>query len=305
MTLLVVPQLVVRNLKVRSLEVDSKEITWELGDSLAEPLDYTFQVLRSESPSGPFEALTEPFEDHYIFIDRRIPAGDKYVILYYVLQVREKSTGKTTIVGPAAQQAEPDLIAQNIRRLEMTYFTQVVGRACWLFKRRVFGPRCRTCWDSTLQKRTVDRCRDCFGTGMLRGYHDPIEIWVQLDPAPKAQQNMQPQIAQFVQTSGRTSYYPNISPGDVLVEAENRRWRVQSVSTSERLRAPIKQELNLRLLEEKDIEYLLPIKLERALRDVQPSPVRMFDNATDQNSALEAQTSHAMDMFMTYPAGDD
>lgn len=300
MSSVVTAELVIRNLRVRSLEVDSKEVTWELGDSLAEPLDYTYQVLRSESPSGPFEPLTEPFEERYIFIDRRIPTGDKFVVLYYQLRVTHKRTDKSFTVGPAAQMPEPDLIAQNIRRQEMTYFTQVVGRACWLFKRRVFGPRCMTCWDATLQKRTVDRCRDCYGTGMLRGYHDPIEVWIQIDPAPKAQQNLQPQIAQFVTASARMSYYPIVSPADIIVEAENKRWRVQQVSTTERLRAPIKQELVLRQLEEKDIEYLLPIKLDRALRDIQPSPVRMFDNSTDVNSAFEARTEYALDMWRPY-----
>ena len=301
MTPAVTSDLVVKNLRVRSLEVDSKEITWELGDSLAEPLDYTFEVLRSESPSGPFEPMTAPFDDRYIFVDRRIPSGDRMVVLYYVLRITDKRTGKSVQLGPAAQEAEPDLVAQNIRRLEMTYFTQVVGRACWLFKRRSFGPRCKTCWDSVMQKRTVDRCRDCYGTGMLRGYYDPIEVWVQIDPTPVTQQNLQPQIAQATGAGARMSYYPNVTPGDVLVEAENKRWRVQSVQTSERLRTPIKQELSLKLIEEKDIEYLLPIKLDRALRDIQPSPVRMFTNATDPQSAFEARTEYALDMFMTYP----
>jgi hypothetical protein len=297
--------LAVKNLRVRSLDVDSKEVTWELGDSHADALDYTFEVLRSESPSGPYETITPKFEERYIFIDRRVPIGDKFVLLHYKLRVTEKATGRVMEVGPAAQQAEPDLMAQNIRRLEMTYFTQIVGRQVWLFKRRTFGPRCRTCWDSTLQKRTVDRCLDCFGTGMLRGYHDPIEVWMQVDPASKVQQNNPQQIAQFVSTSARMSYYPNVSPGDVVVEAENRRWRVQSVTLTERLRAAVKQELVLRQIEEKDIEFKLPVKIERALRDVQPSPSRMFDNPTDLNTAIENRTSDVFDMFMTYAHEDE
>lgn len=296
--------LIIRRLVVRSLDVESKELTWELGEGTADGLDYTIEILRSESPSGPYDVVSPPFEDRYIFVDRRIPIGAKYVLLHYKLRVTNKVTGEVEEVGPATQTASADLMADNMRRLEMIYFTQVVGRACWLFKKRTFGPRCRNCWDSTLQKRTVDRCLDCFGTGVLRGYHNPIEVWVQIDPSTKMQQNNAQQIAEFVSTAARLSFYPNVNPGDVLVEAENRRWRVQSVTLSERLRAPIKQELVMRQIEEKDLEFRLPIKIEKALRDIQPSPVRMFENATDVNASIDNRLDHVFDGYMTYEPED-
>lgn len=293
-------ELIVKNLAVRSLDVDSKELTWELGDGTGDAIDFTIEVMRSESPEGPYDVISPPFEDRYIFVDRRMPIGAKYVLLHYKLKITNRLTNEVTEVGPATHTAEVSLVAQNIRRLQMTYFSQVVGRQCWLFKKRTFGPRCRNCWDNVLQKRTVDRCMDCFGTGVLRGYHNPIQVWMQIDPSTKMQQNNAHQIAEFVQTAGRMSYYPNVIPGDVVVEAENRRWRVQSVTTSEHLRVVIKQELVMRQIEEKDIEFRLPIRLEKALRDVHPSPVRMFENATDINSSIDNRTSDVFEGFMTY-----
>lgn len=296
---------VFHDLKVRSLDVDEKEITWALAETSADALDYEIEVLRSESPNGPYDVISPVFTDRYIFVDRRIPIGAKFVVLYYKLRVTNAVTRESIEIGPAAQLPEPDLSAVAMRRLEMTYFTQVVGRRCWLFKKRIFGPRCLNCWNSTLQKRVVDRCMDCFGTGVLRGYHNPIEVWVQIDPTPKAQQNNPQQVTEFIQTSARMSFYPNVAPGDVLVEMENRRWRVQSVTQTERLRAHVKQELVIKQIEEKDIEFRLPIKLDKALRDVQPSPVRMFENATDINSAIENRTSNVFESFMTYPPEED
>lgn len=293
---------VVTNLLVRSLDVDQKEITWAVADTIDDVVDnFALEVLRSESPGGPWDVISPVFEDRYIFVDRRIPLGDRYAVLYYKIRVTNKKTGDVQEYGPASQTPDPDLVAQAIRRLEMTYFTQVVGRAVWLFKKRAFGPRCRGCWDSTLQKRTKDRCFDCFSTGILRGYHNPIEVYMQIDPTSKVQQNNAQQIAQFVSTAGRLSFYPNVNPGDVVVELENKRWRVQTVSLSERLRAPVKQELVMRQLEEKDIEFKLPIKLDKALRDIHPSPVRMYENATDLNSSIANRTSNVFDSFMTYP----
>jgi hypothetical protein len=296
---------IVQNIKVRSLDVDSKEITWELGDSLADLLDYSFIVLRSESPGGPWDVLTPPFVDRYIFVDRRLPVGDKYVLMHYKIRATHRVTNEVVEFGPASQSADVDLMAQSMRRLEMTLFTQAIGRQCWLFKKRAFGPKCSSCWDRVLQKRTVDRCLECYGTGMLRGYHNPIEVWVQIDPSTKMQQNNAQQIAQFVSTAGRMSFYPNVSPGDVLVEVENKRWRVQSVTLSERLRAPIKQELVLREIEQKDIEFKLPINLQVALRDIQPSPLRMFDNSTDIAASIEARSPNLFEGYMTYPQPDE
>jgi len=288
-------------LRVRSLDVDRNEVTWEVQDTQDDVLDYRFEVLRSESPEGPFDLVTQPFEDRYIFVDSRIPAGDKFRQIWYKLRVTHKATTTTQDFGPVCREAEPDLIANYIRRHEMTLFTQVTGRQCWLFKTRTFGPRCPSCWDRVSHKRTRSGCLDCYNTGFLRGYHNPIEVWIQIDPAAKAQQNQAQQIDQQVMTTARTSFYPNIVPGDLIVEAENKRWKVQQVTLSERLRAPIKQEMSLRQLNTSDIEFKLPIRLEDALRDIQPSPPRMFVNATDLNSAIDEKTPNVFANYATYP----
>lgn len=294
-------KLAVKDLKVRSLDTDMLEVTWAFDAGQEDVLDYRFVVLRSESPEGPFDAVTPEFQDRYIFVDRRIPQGDKYRRIYYVVRATRKRDDVTTETEPATNDAEPDLIAQYIRRHEMTLFTQAIGRQVWLFKRRTFGPRCKACWDGTLGKKTKERCLDCFDTGFLRGYHHPIEVWMQIDPVTKSQQNNPQQIAQQNFTSARMSFYPEVSPGDLIVEAENKRWHIQKVTPSERLRAVIKQELVMHQIQSTDVEYKLPIKLDHALRDIQPSPARMYENATDLNSALSNRTPNIFAAYTTLP----
>ena len=194
-------------------------------DSSVDPRDFTFQILRSESPEGPFETRTETFEDRYIFVDSFIPAGDKYRQLWYKLRVTHKASTDVKDFGPVAHEADPDLVADYIRRNEQTVFTQATARKCWLLKKRTFGPRCPSCWDHTTQKRTRSNCIDCFNQGYLRGFHDPIEVWVQIDPASKGKKNNAQQIDHEKFTTARLTFYPNVVPGDVVVEAENRRWR--------------------------------------------------------------------------------
>ena len=152
----------VTNLKVCSLDVDAREISWSVQGSYEDPRDYTFEVLRSESPEGPFEVITPSFEDRYLFVDRRILVGDKFRKLWYRLCVTKKATQEQRETVSAAQQPDPDLVTNYIRRCEMTLFTQVIGRAVWLFKKRTFGARCRSCWDPTMHQRVRESCLDCF-----------------------------------------------------------------------------------------------------------------------------------------------
>ncbi len=286
--------------KVRSLDVDRNELSWAASGN-ADPLDYSITVLRSESPEGPFDAIAGPFEDRYLFVDSRIPPGDRFRQLWYRISSRHKATDTTTVTASQCRQAEPDLIASYIRRNEMTLLTEVTGRVCWLFKRRTFGMRCPSCWDSVRGSATRSNCKDCYTTTYLRGYHNPIEVWVQIDPVAKANQLQSQQLDQQQYTAARTSFYPNVSPGDLIVEAENIRWRVQSTTQSERLRAVVKQELSLRRLQDSDIEMKLPINITTALRDIQPSPARMFTNPVDLNSAILERTPNVFANYATRP----
>ncbi len=301
--------LTIDKFRVRSVDVDRKELTWEICsgtgsyDSSVDPYDFTFQILRSESPEGPFEIITETFEDRYLFVDSRVPAGAKYRQLWYRIRVTHKASGDVEDTESATHEADPDLVAGYIRKMEQTLFTQVTARKCWLLKARTFGPRCPSCWDRTTQKRTRSQCIDCFNRGFLRGYHDPIEVWVQIDPPGKSKKNNAQQIDNEVYTSARLSFYPNVSPDDVIIEAENKRWRVILVSLSERLRAPVKQEITqMRQIQDTDIEYRIPINLTRALRDIQPSPPRMFNLPADVFSTIDERTPNIFANYDTYPS---
>lgn len=76
---------------------------------------------------------------------------------------------------------------------------------------------------------------------------------------------------------GRMSVYPLVKPGDLLIEEEGTRWRVQNVSHTERLRAPVQQILSLFRIPEGDIEYQLPVQWNY---DVETSP-RSFSTRSD------------------------
>jgi len=288
--------------RVRSLDTTVMEVTWETDSNVVDVLDYTFQVLRSESGEGPYEPITQEFEDRYIFVDRRVPSSDIFRQLWYKIRVRHKPSNDTVDVGPLTREPAPDLVAQTIRRNEQTLFTQAVGRKCWLFPRRTFGTRCTNCWDKTLGAKKRSMCVACYDTSFIRGFMNPIEIWVQIDPVAKAVQLQQIQKDAQQLTTGRMTFYPVVKPGDVLVELENKRWRIVGVQNSERLRAIIKQELTLRLIQPTDIEYKLPLRLSEALKDVQVSPSRMFTNPHNFNNTIDEKTPNVFAYYPTVPS---
>jgi len=253
--------LVVRDIRVDSLSVDFLEVRWEIESTSEDVLDYTFQVLRSEAPMGPFASVSPEMEDRYFFLDNNVKVSNKYRQFHYKIRVKHKPTGELTEYGPAQRAAAPDLIALEIRKNMNLLMREFVGRRCWVLPSRTFGQRCTSCWNEALQQRTKSGCRSCYDTGFVRGYHSPIESFIQIDPSAKAEQQTNVGSLHQQNTTARMGFFPPLKPRDLVIEAENRRWRVVSVSSTQRLRAAIHQEVQLHEVPKSDIEYLITFDL--------------------------------------------
>ena len=267
----------IEGLRVRSLNVDLMEVTWRAENTMEDVLDYTFQILRSESPMGPFEALTGTFEDRYIFVDNNIKLGHAYRKYFYTVRVTRKRDGEREDFGPASLEADPDLLSVELRKHLNLLFREFAGRRCWVLPIRTFGQRCQ-CWSATLGKRTKSGCKVCFDTGFTRGYMHPIESWIQFDPNSKSEQQSAVGIQQQSNTTARMGYFPDLKPRDLIIESENRRWRVVAVSATEHLRATVHQELQLHEIPSTDVEYAIELQLQGALKDMFMSPARAYTN---------------------------
>ena len=161
------------NIRVRSLDTDYNEISWSLESSRIDVLDYSFQILRSESEAGPFEPVCAPFKDRYVFIDTAVRADHRWRVYFYVIRVTRDATGEVSDSSPVSREPEPDLIALEIRRHISLLMVEHAGRRCWVLPVRTFGQFC-TCYNETLQKKTRSNCGLCFDTWFIRGYLSPI-----------------------------------------------------------------------------------------------------------------------------------
>lgn len=296
------PSIDVRGLKVRSLDLDIFEVSWEVADTTLDMLDYTFQVLRSESPSGPFDEVSAPFSDRYVFVDNIVYVGDRWRMLHYIIRTTHIPSGKVQDFGPIAHEPEPDLIALELRRHMQLLFHEFTGRRCWVLPVRTFGQRCPACWDNRLYKRIKSQCVTCFDTGFARGYMSPIETWVQFEPSAKSEQTTSVGAMQQSNTTARLGYYPPLKPRDVIVEPENRRWRVTAISMTEQVRAPVHQEIQVHEIPPRDIEFEIPLDLGQALRDVFFSPPRNFSNPQNTSSVTDAEWASVLDLFSRGPS---
>lgn len=265
-------------LKVTSLDVDFHEVTWKTAPTSEDILDYEFYVLRSESEEGPYEDLTGAFVDQYNFVDNIRQLQDRWRRYFYQLRVVRRGSNEERTFGPFSNDPAPDLIAMELRRHMRLLFTEFAGRRCIVLPRRTFGQRCG-CYNTALEKRTRSGCRTCFDTGFVRGYLHPIEVWVQVDPSPKTKQvTGTSHVTQQDNTTMRLGYYPSVKPDDLIIEAENKRWRVVQQNQTEHSRAPVHQELQVHRIPEKDIEYAIPVEFEDALPNLYFTPQRNFTN---------------------------
>lgn len=291
----------IKDLRVRSLDLDFHEVSWKIENTSEDVLDYTFQVFRSESPSGPFDALSVPFEDRYVFIDNIIQVAHRWRNYFYVLRVTNKISQEYIETDPVTKEPDPDLIALELRRHMQLLFREFAGRRCWVLPVRTFGSRCE-CWSSTLQKQTRAGCRTCFDTGFVRGYLSPIEIWGQMDPSAKSEQNTNVGKMQQSNTTSRWGAFPPLKPHDIIVEPENRRWRVVSVSQTEQNRARVHQEVQLHEIPAKDIEFAIPLNLGTALKDLWLAPARNYTNPQNLESFESEEIPGIFSLYpTTYP----
>ncbi len=282
----------VANLRVRSFSLDYLDIYWSLADGTTEdPRDYEVVVQWSSNQYGPYQAVSGPIIDGLHFRDTTVKGQHSfYHQRYYRLIIRNRSSQAETpfpAEGGIRLQAPADLMALEMARQENLKLKEFSGRKVWVFARRVSGPRCVACYDPVQRRRVRSDCATCFGTGTYGGYHAPVACYMQVQTPTEVTLKIPDGEVQVENAQFRLGNYPELSEGDLVVEAENVRWAVSDqINKVKKARALIRQEGVLHRIPKTDAQYNVPLKLTvDEAGNLLGSPDRNFTNPHNLSDA--------------------
>lgn len=250
------------DIKVTGFSRQYYDIYWEIAPTTADIQEYTFTLERSESEAGPFNAISGDLIDRYHVRDNDVHLISSNRTFFYRVRLKHTPSGRVEYSDIADRAGKPDLIAQEILRLETLLFQEFAGGACFLFPRRTFGQRCPQCWDTVLQKTIDSKCPTCFGTGFSGGYHYPIQFFAQVDEGSITENATESDHHQQKMLTFRCPASPELKPLDLFVDFKNRRMRVVNVGGTTRLGVRVRQEVQAVLLQPGSIADAVPLDVD-------------------------------------------
>lgn len=272
------------NIRVRSFDIGYLDVFWDVLGDYDAAAEYDLQVLRSEAQFGPFFPITGPFRQQDRFRDTSVPGYQTfYTRVFYKIRVTHRTTQEVQDFPEECGvrlEAMPDLMALEMARMERLMLKQHKGRQMWVFPRRHTGQRCSVCIDPVTRQRLRASCMSCYGTGFAGGFYAPIEVYGQIPTPAVATATQQLGKVAAQDTMLMLANYPLLTEGDVVIEAENIRWRVGgNINVIEKQRAPIRQQAQIKRIDPNEVEYSLPLLLtDDEVRNMRATPADNYTN---------------------------
>lgn len=266
-----------RNIRTLSFELDYMDVLWEVEPTTEDIQEYQFFVERSEAEAGPWLQIAGPLVDQYRFRDNAVPTITTNArVLFYRVRVLHLPTSRSDYSPPVDQEGPISLHAQEMVRLERVLFEEFVATKCWVFPRRTFGQHCPNCFDPVLDKVIDDACPTCWGTGFSGGYHYPIAFWGQIDAPEQTEQVTLEDHRRVLYYQLRCGPSPALRPMDLVIDHQNRRYRIIAVSGTARLGVSVRQEVRMVQIQRGSIEDKIPLRVDT--EGLKPFPERVFTN---------------------------
>jgi len=223
---------------------DCLTLKWEIENI---PAGYTesVNIFRSESPEGPWEPIASDVSAKEYYHDWGAHIDHPHVTVYYKLTGTVSDGGDPEDIKDSEVehlQYEPDAITKEVLRKENLLLEQYVGFPVLFLVQRTWGPKCVACYDEVLGTGTSSTCEVCYNTKFTGGFYDPIPSYVAFSSAGKAEQTVGPIITGTDMRSFWTTNYPDLKRGDVMIDPQNIRWKIEGVKMqTARLGAKMRQ----------------------------------------------------------------
>ena len=291
----------VTNIRIRSFDLNYLDVYWDIAEVFSNINQFEFYVLRSDASFGEYRTIAGPVLNDFHVRDNSV-TGHKnfYHNLYYKIKVVNRETGDEKIFpenGGVSLAAKPDLMALEMARINNLKLKEFSGRKVWIFSRKTSGQRCRACYDPVTSRKTKARCANCFDTSYIGGFNAPVELYAKIISPDESIVHAEFANVEIENTAILLGNYPELFEGDIIVEAENIRWRVGStIQKVRKSRAIIRQQAPLHRIPNGDIEYKVPLNLDAdEVKDLVATPER---NITNPQTLESAKLSNALnDVF--------
>lgn len=254
-------------------------IQWDLIDP-TESGSYTFNIERSGSTEGPWEALLTGTQNSYNYIDDLTtqdnqPDDGKVNLLslqrqiFYRIKAIPPSgcTNSALSIPRGLDEIDLDPVAAGLRRRlrydEDILFKRHNGVRLVLLKRRRWGTRCSSCYDPVTRATTREHCPICYGTSFIDGYWEPVVIWgrvntpknVDVETTSQGQHESATQVVTLLDV-------PLLEDKDLIIETNtNQRHIVRRRRQTELRRQTVHQQVTTSLLARNAVEYTIPVDL--------------------------------------------
>lgn len=254
----------IASLEVKSFTLEHLDLLWQVDDTTEDISEYTFRVKRSESPEGPFEYISTALTEIFSFRDDTVDLFSLWRVFYYQVEITHVPSGTSGASYVAYLGVQPDLVAMEMSRLYQTLLQSDIGLPCLILKRRTTGPSCPFCYDPVRKRSTDSDCLVCLGTAQYRGgFLFPIGAFINQSPSTKVVRLSNISETEPSEKAFDLAGYPLMVAGDVIVDPENRRYRVTQVRNRSKRGFVHRQVLQVTELPRGDVIYKLPVDVSK------------------------------------------
>lgn len=228
--------------------------------------DCRFNVYHSPTHDGNYLLVNPAPINGNSLVDYTAQEYSKFRNGYYMVEAILLEQGGVKVQSPpvtwhGVRHSWVEIRANEVQRRENILLKRFTGVKSYLFKKRMYGLRCKTCWDPLSETVTKDHCKACFGTSFEGGYYPPIPVMLQYEPTPSSL--MKTYFGKFEpnQIGAWTVSLPEVAQDDIVIRAGDWNvYKIAQVQTTELQAQPVRQIMQLVQLSRRDIENRLVLK---------------------------------------------
>ena len=238
---------------------DYHVLIWSLSEH--DP-SWAVRITRGHTEQGPHDVVIVaalPTTATRIVDDLLPDTQRRWVGYTYRLHVIDTSTGDAVKTATASTPSPDSPYALRLADLIRRRLRESHGQPWHFLHRKNSGQRCPDCYDTARRRRTASQCDTCYNTTYVHGYDIPYPVFISAFPSAEAiQKNIFAEVEPS-QTTLWTSNDPDLSVGDLLIEENNRRWRVVQINDNEYRRSVFRQNILADEVSQDDVVFDLSL----------------------------------------------